>query len=166
MTCTFSAGQPPAPDVPKEIQIPAGFRLVTKVEAKGVQIYKAVAAKDSVLEWVLEGPLAELSDDKGGKAGHHYEGPAWEATDGSKIVRDTEEPIAAVPAPDPKANIPWLRVKVKSADATPGAFAGVVYVQRVNTTGGKAPADPPKRVGTKMGVPYTATYVLWAKAGQ
>ena len=151
------------PDVPKDVAVPDGHKLVASVKAKGVQVYKAVEGKSGGLEWTLEGPLADLSDEKGSRVGWHYDGPAWEATDGSKMVRDAAEAVKQAPAPDPKAAIPWLLVKVKVADDKPGEFAGVVYIQRLNTAGGRAPADPPKRIGTRVGVPYTAVYQLWAK---
>ena len=154
--------EPPRPEIPKEIAVPDDHKLLVEVKAKGVQIYKAVEGKATLL-WVLEGPLADLTDEKGGKAGCHYEGPAWEAADGSKVNRDTSEAVKTVPAPDPKADIPWLLVRVKSDDKA-GTFAGVVYIQRINTAGGIAPAAAPKRVGTKVGVPYTAVYQLWVKA--
>src|SRR5271166_1417459 len=37
-----SLAQPTVPDVPKEIAVPPGHKLLFKVEGKGVQIYKAV----------------------------------------------------------------------------------------------------------------------------
>src|SRR5438046_1963200 len=83
-----SRGEQAAPETPKEIAVPPGHKLLAKVEAKGVQIYKAVEAKSGRLEWVFAGPLADLFDGKGGKVGYHYEVPSWEATDGSKVVWD------------------------------------------------------------------------------
>jgi hypothetical protein len=82
----LSFAQPAVPDVPLEIAVPAGHKLLFKLQAKGVQIYKAVERKAGVPEWVLEAPLAELFDGNG-NAGHHYDNPpAWEAADGSKVV--------------------------------------------------------------------------------
>ncbi len=49
-----SLAQPTVPDVPKEIAVPPGHKLLFKVEGKGVQIYKAVAGKSVTPEWVLE----------------------------------------------------------------------------------------------------------------
>ena len=46
--------QPAPPDVPKEIAVPAGHKVLLRAEAKGVQIYKAVAGKSGGFEWVLE----------------------------------------------------------------------------------------------------------------
>jgi hypothetical protein len=125
---------------------------------------KAGERTPGVLEWVLEGPLAELFDDKGTRAGWHYEGPAWEAADGSKVVRDKAEEVTSAPAPKPRDDIPWLLVKVKAEGDREGAFSPAVYIHRVQTSGGKAPTDPPKRAGTKIGVPYKAVYLFYQKA--
>jgi hypothetical protein len=150
--------------VPKVIAVPAGYKLSAKLTAKGVQVYKAVEAKGGGLQWEFEGPIAELTDAKGAKAGYHFDGPSWEAADGSKVLRDASEAVKSAPAPNAKNDVPWLLIKVKAADGAPGNFAKVTYIQRVATSGGKAPADPPKRAGTRIGVPYTAEYHLWVKA--
>jgi hypothetical protein len=152
------------PEVPKEIAVPPGHKLLLKLEARGVQIYKAVEGKPGKLEWALEAPLADLFDGKGGPAGWHYDGPSWEATDGSKVVRDRSAEVKSAPAPGPKEDVPWLLVKVKAAEGKAGTFSPVVYVQRLQTAGGKAPAQGPKRVGTKVGVSYRAVYHFYGKA--
>jgi hypothetical protein len=158
-----SRAQQAAPDVPKEIAVPAGFKLLFQVEAKGVQIYKAVKGSSGALEWVLEAPLADLLDAKGAKAGLHYDGPSWEAADGSKVVRDKAEDVKSAPAPKPKEDVPWLLLKVKAAEGNEGRFTPTVYIQRLQTQGGKAPAELPKRVDTKVGVPYKAVYYFYGK---
>ena len=159
-----SQGQPAVPDVPKEIAVPPGHKLLFKVEAKGVQIYKAVEGKGGALEWVLEAPLAGLSEEKGGKAGWHYEGPSWEAVDGSKVVRDKTADVKSAPAPKAKQDIPWLLLKVKAAEGKEGKFSPAVYIQRLQTEGGKAPGELPKRAGTKVGVEYKAAYCFYGPA--
>jgi hypothetical protein len=159
-----SQAEPAVPDAPKEIAVPPGFQLLFKVEARGVQIYQAVEDKSGKLGWVLEAPLADLVDDKGGKAGWHYQGPAWEAADGSKVVRDKAEEVKSAPAPNPKEDIPWLLVKVKAEEGKDGAFSPAAYIQRLQTAGGKAPAELPKRAGTKVGVAYKAVYYFYGKA--
>jgi hypothetical protein len=163
-----SAAEPTAPDVPDIIAVPPGHKLLFKLEAKGVQIYKAVAAKGGKLEWVLEAPLADLSDGKS-KAGCHYLDevsavPAWEAVDGSKVKRDKAEDVIPSPAPNPKEDIAWLLIKVKAEEGKAGAFSSTVYIQRRETVGGKPPAEDPKRIGTKIGVAYKAVYYLYEKA--
>jgi hypothetical protein len=149
--------------VPREIAVPPGHKLLLKVEARGVQIYKAAEGKTGKLEWVLEAPLADLSDGKRAKLGWHYEGPAWEAADGSKVVRDKSAEVKSAQAPNPSEDIPWLLIKVKADEGKPGRFSPAVYVQRVQTVGGKAPAEAPNRVGTKIGVRYKAVYLFYAR---
>jgi hypothetical protein len=157
------ANEKPRPAIPEKLKVPAGHKLLLRVQAKGVQIYRAVTGKDGKLAWELEAPLADLFDGEGKKVGCHYAGPAWEASDGSKVVRDTKEPVKSAEAKEAAKNIPWLLIKVKAADDRKGAFAGVVYVQRVETKGGKAPAALPVRAGTKIGVPYRAVYLLYGR---
>jgi hypothetical protein len=159
-----SPAQPAVPGVPKEIAVPPGHKLLFKAEARGVQIYKAVEGKGGALEWALEAPLADLFGEKGGKAGWHYEGPSWEAVDGSKVVRDKTEDVRSTPAPKPKQDIPWLLLKVKAAEGKEGKLSPAVYIQRLQTEGGKAPAELPKRVGTKVGVEYKAVYYFYGQA--
>jgi hypothetical protein len=159
-----SEAQQPMADVPKEIAVPRGHKLLFQLEAKGVQIYKAAEGKSGKLEWVLEAPLADLADGTGAKAGYHYGGPSWEAADGSKVVRDKAEEVKTTPAPNPRNDIPWLLVKVRGEDGKEGTFAPAVYIQRLQTAGGKAPVELPKRVGTKIGVPYKATYYFYGEA--
>jgi len=158
-----SLAQPTVPDVPKEIALPPGHKLLFKVEGKGVQIYKAVEGNSGTPEWVLEAPLADLFESNGGKAGYHYDNPpAWEAADGSKVVKSGDAKSAR--ATNPKKDIPWLLVKVKAEEGKAGTFSPVVYIQRLQTEGGKAPAELPKRVGTKVGAAYRAVYYFYGKA--
>jgi hypothetical protein len=159
-----SAGEPARPEVPKEIAVPPGHKLLAKLEAKGVQMYKAVEVKPGRLGWAFEAPLADLSDGKGRKAGYHYEGPSWEAADGSKVVWDKEKKVKAVAAPNPKKDIPWLNIRVKAEGGKAGTFSPVVVVQRLQTAGGKPPPGAPKRAGTKIGVAYRAIYYFYSKA--
>ena len=151
-----------AKPVPADLQ-PAGDRLVLTTKAKGVQIYKSAADADGHLKWVFEAPLAQLTDGHGKFALYHYAGPSWEAPDGSKIARDTAVPVTSVPAPQAATDVPWLLAKV-TADPAPGILSKVEFVQRLETHGGAAPATPPVRADTRVGVPYTATYAFWAKA--
>ncbi|MDQ0396455.1 DUF3455 domain-containing protein [Labrys monachus] len=148
--------------VPPDIR-PAGGKLLFAAEARGVQIYTSTAAGGGPAKWVLEAPLAELTGEDGKLTIHHYAGPSWEASDGSKVVRDKDVPVRSVPAPDAAADIPWLLVTVK-ADPAAGVLGDVGFVQRIKTHGGAAPAAAPVRADTKVGVPYTATYLFYGKA--
>ena len=61
--------------------------------------------------------------------------------------------------PDASA-IPWLLLVAVSTEG-PGVLDGVTYIQRVNTTGGLAPAVPGTFVGQEADVPYTAEYYFY-----
>jgi hypothetical protein len=43
----------------------------------------------------------------------------------------------------------------------PGVFAVTTFIQRVNTSGGKAPLTPGSFVGQVARVPYTADYFFY-----
>jgi hypothetical protein len=60
---------------------------------------------------------------------------------------------------DPTA-IPWLLLRATSTDGY-GIFTRTTFVQRVNTTGGLAPATPPTQAGQEARVPYTADYYFF-----
>ena len=142
---------------------PAGdAQLLFTAEASGVQIYRSSAEAGGALHWELEAPLARLTG-----AGHiviyHYAGPSWEAADGSKVARDPAVPVVSAQPADP-ADIPSLLITV-APDPAPGILAHVAYVERLATHGGAAPSTPPVRAGTHIGIPYTATYAFFAKAG-
>ena len=147
--------------VPAALKPPAGYVVALTAKATGVQIYNSTSEAGAAPKWTFEAPLAELKGH--GALIHHYAGPSWEAVDGSKVSRDMDTPVTTVPAKQAAADIPWLLIKV-TADPAPGVLSKVAYVQRISTAGGVAPAAPPTHVGTKVGVPYTATYVFYAKS--
>jgi len=150
-----------APQVSDKLKVPAGHKVLLKVEAKGVQIYKSVD-DGGKLKWVVEAPLATLFGSDGKSVGYHFEGPAWELRDGSRVRKiDDKDAVVKDNAPNVNDDIPWLLIKVKSDDGKDGTLTKAVYVQRINTKGGQPPSDPPARAGTKIGVEYTATYVFY-----
>ena len=139
-----------AETAPAALQPPSPATPVGSFHAAGVQIY----ACDASGTWTLKAPEAELSDDEGTKLIHHFAGPSWQATDGSKVVG---KPVAKASAPSAGA-IPWLLV---AATATgPGLLADVRYVQRLDTKGGVAPAGGCAAMQEKR-IPYTATYTFY-----
>ena len=133
------------------------------LRAEGVQIYECKPTKDNPMqyEWALKAPDAVLYDDRGNKAGMHYAGPTWEATDGSKVVAAKKESAAA---PDGRA-VPWLLLQAKSHEGT-GVFSKVTYIQRVDTWAGMAPAEPATKdkAGKEVRVKYEATYRFYGMA--
>ena len=142
--------------MPDAIKAGRGERLAMVVPAKGVQIYECRRKKDGdAFEWAFVAPDAELFDARGNLIGLHNAGPAWVANDGSRV---TGKVMAKADAPD-TASIPWLLLEAKNA-GSPGSFSKVTRIQRVNTTGGVAPAKPCNgpMLGQQMGVHYTADY--------
>lgn len=147
--CALAAGT----SDPAALTPPAGATLIGRYAAKGEQIYRCVTKGPSTV-WTLEAPEATLAGPDGKPLIHHYVGPTWEATDGSKVVGTL---MVKVPAPDAKA-IPWLLLSGKAAGA--GLLAGTRFVQRLDTAGGGAPAGA-CAAGTEQRSPYTATYAFW-----
>lgn len=144
------------------VLVPAGEKAVETLAARGVQIYqcrsKVNASGTAVGEWTFVAPEAELFDQQGKPAGKHYAGPHWEALDGSKIIGAVKTRADAPAA----GAIPWLLLNARSV-AGEGRFAKISSVQRINTTGGVAPADgcDTNKVGANARVNYTADYVLF-----
>jgi hypothetical protein len=59
--------------------------------------------------------------------------------------------------------IPWLRLQALITEG-PGVFADTTFIQRVNTTGGKAPSQDGVFIGQVARVPYTADYFFYRKS--
>jgi hypothetical protein len=161
LTSTASAGdndrrhnrapEPPAP-VCDSVNVPSGHQVSARVYALGVQIYRW-----SGTNWVFIAPEATLFADPcyEREVGIHYAGPTWEANDGGKVVG------ARMAGCTPyRGAIPWLLLGAISTPAR-GTFARVTHIQRVNTIGGTAPAEPGLFVGDEARVPYTAEYYFY-----
>jgi hypothetical protein len=151
----------PGQPVPDDLRVPFGQALLLEARATGVQIYECRASKDDParFEWAFIAPEAELSDAAGRKIGRHYAGPTWESSDGSKVVGAVK---AQHDAPDTDA-IPWLLLSAKS-NSGGGILGRTASIQRVGTTGGKAPAGGCSRAqaGQEARIAYRATYYFYA----
>jgi len=158
----FKTGGVAFPQVPSNLEVPKGTKMIAHVFAKGVQIYKCVQniADTTKFTWVFVAPEATLYADIDYQhiVGKHYEGPAWESTDGSKV---TGVKLQQAEAPDP-GDIPWLLLR-SASNTGPGIFNQVSFIQRVNTKGGKAPSVVQDRVrnGEELRVAYTAEYFFY-----
>jgi hypothetical protein len=138
-----------------KLNVDAGHKLAFHAYAEGVQIYRWDGAS-----WVFVAPRAVLYTENGqGVIGTHYAGPTWQSNSGSKVVATVAERCT----PDPDA-IPWFKLAASGSEG-PGIFNGVTFIQRLNTTGGKAPAAPGTVVGEPAEVPYTADYYFYRKQG-
>ena len=160
--------------VPDNLQVPAGNKQVLVAHAEGAQDYICLPKADS-FAWTLYGPQATLFAGKGNAEpiGAHFLGadaagaahPTWQANDSSRalgtlVASSSDNAFVAA------GSIPWLLLK---ASGTPGKgggarFAHVTFVQRIDTSGGVAPANGCQAaadVGAKALVPYSATYVFY-----
>lgn len=158
------ASAPPVPApivVPDAIKTPDGQTLSLKLVASGVQIYTCKPVADTAVhyQWALRAPQADLYDLAGRRMGRHFAGPTWEALDGSTVVGQVQ---AHADSPDPNA-IPWLLLTATSRSSV-GVFGAVQFVQRLNTVGGKAPADgcSAGTAGTEARIPYSAEYYFYS----
>ena len=152
------------PKVPPILQVPVGQNVFLHAYAKGVQIYvcEPSATEPSKFTWKLKAPEAMLFDTCGNVIGSHFAGPTWESDrDGSKF---TGEVLQRSLSPTSNA-IPWLLLKARATEP-PGCFHPVVFIQRVNTTGGLAPRTGADAVhlGMELRVPYTAEYYFYRDA--
>jgi hypothetical protein len=145
-----------APEVPVDIAVPAGNKVHFHGFGVGVQIYTWNGTS-----WGTAVPEAILFHAEG-VVTIHFAGPTWQSNSGSTVV-GALPPEAAVTV-DTNA-IPWLRLSAKSAEG-PGIFANTSYIQRVNTTGGKAPSADGTFVGQVARVPYTADYFFYRRTGK
>lgn len=154
------ASGPMPPQGPASLQPPAGQTLVMEALASGVQIYDCAAKADgSGPGWVFRAPEATLADARSHPLGKHYAGPTWESVDGSTVVGEVQ---ARAPSRTPETAIPWLLLKAKSHGGS-GVFADVRSIQRLNTGGGVAPAEPctADTLGQVARVRYTAAYYFY-----
>lgn len=138
---------------------PKGNSRVATYYAIGVQKYKATpktGGNSNEFQWTLAGPQADLYDASNKKVGTHSFGPTWQLTGTADSIfgaHFTTPKIAA--SPDPNA-IDWLLLTIKKQPT--GLFQNVVYIQRIATKGGKAPATAPAKITDTVDVKYTAVY--------
>ena len=151
-------GQCPVHRIAEELKPPRGETLVLKAQASGVQIYTCVQGENGERLWTLKAPEAVLQNGKGRVIGSHFSGPTWKHRDGSEI---TAKPVARVESPDHQA-IPWLLLTVTGRTGD-GVLSRVTSIQRVKTTGGRAPTIPCAS-DAEVRVPYTAEYCFYAPA--
>ena len=160
-------GSPPI-SVPPALAVPAGATLKMVDHGVGAQIYTCTAgggvdagvdAGATTYAWVLKAPDAKLFDMSNVQVGTHGAGPNWTSTIDGSVVNGVK--VAQVDAPLAMA-IPWLLLRASSASGT-GVFSDITYVQRLSTTGGKAPATgcDATTVTTEVRVDYTADYYFY-----
>ena len=164
VSCTLAAFAQ-TQDIPALIKVPKDCKLIMHAYAKGVQVYICTQDTEdtSHYTWIFSEPRANLYADLNYRKliGKHYFNPAnkptWEDTDGSTI---SGAKLQQASSPDSLA-IPWLLLKGIIPGGT-GKLSQVVYIQRINTKGGKAPATADRQhKGSRLEQPYTAEYLFF-----
>ena len=149
--------QPPLPDL-SILKVPADQVLLFKAHAKGLQIYPCANNTFGKAR-----PEAALLTDQG-EIIHHFQGPTWQAADGSSLV-GTLLHNAGAPYTDA---IPWLLLSATPGGTLGGKLSKVTFIQRVHTKYGLPPAGPcDSPAGTETPVYYEADYYFYVlKEGQ
>src|SRR5215216_2133266 len=141
-----------------------GSRLFLVVHAVGVQKYTCQANGT----WLFTDPEATLYKTTGVSKpiGTHFLNfatgrPVWQLKDGSSV-----EAARAAMASGGTGNIAWLLLQavVTVAGSDGDRLTSTTWVQRLNTSGGVAPAGS-CTPGDTIGVAYSADYFFWRAAG-
>ena len=139
-------------------------RLFLVVHAIGVQNYTCQANGT----WLFTDPEATLYKTTGvpKPIGTHFLNfasgrPVWQLKDGSSV-----EAARTVTVSGGTGNIPWLLLQAVGTTAGPDGdrLTGTTWVQRLNTSGGVAPAGT-CTPGDRVAVPYSADYLFWRGDG-
>jgi hypothetical protein len=139
-------------------------RLFLVVHAIGVQKYTCQANGT----WLFTDPEAALYKTTGvpKPIGTHFLNfatgrPVWQLKDGSSV-----EAARTVTVSGGTGNIPWLLLQAvaTTAGSDGDRLTSTTWVQRLNTSGGVAPAGT-CTPGARIAVPYSADYFFWRAAG-
>jgi len=142
-----------APEVPDDIAVTGPNKVHFHGFGVGVQIYTW-----NGVSWGGPTPRATLFDNDGNIVATHFAGPRWKSNSGSIVLGGVVQPTVTV---DTNA-IPWVKLVALTTEGS-GIFADTSFIQRVNTTGGKAPSANGLVVGQVAEVPYTADYFFYRK---
>jgi hypothetical protein len=166
------------PRVPVDLRVPDGNRVFFVGHAVGTQDYVCLPAETG-FKYVLFTPRATLAGDNGQQVATHYFSPnpldgtirpTWEqSTDtstvwGQVIGTSTDANYVARDA------IAWVLIQpvaLQGGTAGSEGLTTTTFVQRLNTTGGLAPAagcESATDVGHQAFVPYTADYFFYEKS--
>jgi uncharacterized protein DUF3455 len=132
--------------------------LTFVLNAQGVQRYQCVQSTAG-FTWTFVAPDADLfSPYPHQPVVHHFAGPTWLYKDSSSVVGARTAGVTVDPAA-----IPWLLLNVTSHGGAEGRLSDVTSIQRLQTTGGNAPATgcDADHVGAESDVLYTARYFFY-----
>jgi hypothetical protein len=152
-----SASECPA-STPPALAPAADQDLAFALDAQGVQRYQCVQSTTG-FAWTFVAPDADLfSLHRHQPVVHHFAGPTWLYKDSSSVL-GAKTAGATV---DPTA-IPWLLLNVTSHGGAEGRLSDITSIQRLQTTGGNAPATgcDADHVGAESDVLYAARYFFY-----
>ena len=163
------------PQVPANLEVPAGNQAYLMTHATGTQNYVCLPRSSGAgMGWAFLGPQATGFNDRGEQLLTHYLSnnpfengvlrPTWQHSRDTSAV--WAEPIRSSTDPayvEPGA-VAWLLLELRGADHGPTGgdrLASTTFIQRVNTSGGVAPASDCLQLGAKLFVPYETDYVFY-----
>jgi hypothetical protein len=143
----------------------ADSKLFLTAYAVGVQKYTCQPNGT----WLFTDPEATLyaTNGSGKPIGTHFLNfatgrPVWQFQDGSSV-----EAARKASASGGAGNIAWLLLQAAVTASGPDGdrMTGTTWVQRLNTSGGVAPAGT-CAPGDTIAVPYTTDYLFWKATGE
>jgi len=167
------------PAVPGNLQVGDNAKAFLMGDAYGTQNYVCLPSSTSPtgFAWTLFGPQATLFNDDDEQIITHFLSPnpvesetpraSWRHSRDSSTVWAVMTQSSSDPNFVQQGAIPWFLLNVVGAQYGPDSGAKLTptkYIQRVNTSGGIAPAagcEQTADVGRKALVPYRATYIFY-----
>ena len=164
LVAAAASARPAAQTAPGDLLDPRTYapdsRLYLVLHATGVQKYTCQANGT----WLFTDPEATLYKTTGAPKpiGTHFLNfatglPVWQFKGGSFV-----EAARTQSAPGGAGNIAWLLLQAVAT--SPGRLGQTTWIQRLNTTGGVAPAGT-CTPGATTAVPYAADYFFWRETG-
>jgi hypothetical protein len=164
------------PSVPANLEAPADVKPFLVGHAYGTQNYSCLPSGRTVA-WTLFGPQATLFDEDNEQIITHFLGPnpdeggtlraSWQDSRDTSTVWGFAIQSSIDPAYVEPGAIPWLLLRVVGRQNGPTGgdrLSGATHIQRVNTSGGVAPAtgcSGRTDIGKRVFVPYTTDYVFY-----
>ena len=171
-----STGPLTTQQVPANLEVPEGYSVFSMGHATGTQNYICLPAAKG-MAWTFLGPQATLFDGSNEQVMTHFLSPnpdeghlaraTWQDSRDSSAIWAAAIATSNDPAFVEQGAIPWLLLRVVGAEYGPSGGDRLVrtaYIQRVNTSGGVAPAvgcTGRSDLGKRVMVPYTTDYVFY-----
>jgi len=146
------------PPTPSALAPAADQDLAFVLNAQGVQRYQCVQSTKG-FAFTFVAPDADLFPAHPQRpVVHHFSGPTWLYSDSSSVVAAKAAGVTVDPT-----EVPWLLLNITSHGGEHGKLSDIVSIQRLQTTGGNAPATgcDADHVGAESDVNYTARYFFY-----